>query len=393
MQAGPQAPPIIAVTQHLTGDRVVRGPALATAVERMTCDVQMGPALHEGEVVLAALDYEFPGRGRAQGAHATLLLSDRRVYGSMSASNITNTVVNLPLAQVMQVTEDRGLLNHAAVAFTPNGEVRFPMFGKQIAQHLQNVATLPPEYRSVGPLNLAPAPGDPVGAHAAAASLASANPLTRALPPLVYEAGRQGKLAEAEARAILQRAVILDRSLVMGRGMHQGNWLTTLPRPALSALLVAMLGQPLQSNGEATWERHDFAVAPGGRSAGAAVAASAVGLASAAIFGVGFIARSGGGLGFSVLRATVVDFPCGSGVNFTAAQGQQLVKLPFAATALLQPMFQTITRIELRRILAEVVLAGQVPPERLASVACQPLEAAVAALGTPLRLGALYPQG
>jgi len=175
--------------------------------------------------------------------------------------------------------------------------------------------------------------------------------------------------------------------------MLQGNWLTTLPRPALSALLVAMLGQPLQSNGDATWERHDFAVAPGGRSAGAAAAASAVGLASAAIFGVGFIARSGGGLGFSVLRATVVDFPCGSGVSFAAAQGQQLVKLPFAATSLLQAMFQTVTRIELRRLLAEVVLAGQVPPERLASVPCQPLEAAAAALGAPLRLAALYPQG
>jgi hypothetical protein len=56
-------------------------------------------------------------------------------------------------------------------------------------------------------------------------------------------------------------------------------------------------------------------------------------------------------------------------------------------------MFQTVTRIELRRLLAEVVLAGQVPPERLASVPCQPLEAAAAALGTPLRLAALYPQG
>ena len=391
MQAGPQFPPMVVVTQRLSGDHLVRGPALTSSIERMTCDVQLGPALHEGELVLAALDYDFPARGRAQGSHATLLLSDRRVYGSLSASNIKDTVVDLPLAHLVQVTEDRGLLNHAAVAFLANGEVRFPMFGKQIAQHLQSVLSLPPQQRTLGPLNLAPAHGDPVGAHAAAAALVSANPLTRALPSLVYEAGRQGKLAEAQARAILERVVILDRSLVAGRGMHQGNWLSSLPRPALSALLMGMLGQPLQSNGDASWERHDFSVAPGGRSPGAAAAASALGLASAAILGVGFIARSGGGLGFSILRATLVDFPCGSGVSFAAAQGQHVFKLPFAASGLLQTMFQTITRIELRRVLAEVVLAGQLPPERLASVPCQALEAAVAAMGTPLGLAALYP--
>jgi hypothetical protein len=383
-------PPMVALTAQLNGDFVVRGPALTSAIERMTCDVQLGPALHEGEVVLAGLEYDFAARGRAQGSHATLLLSDRRIYGSMAASNIKSAVVDLPLAQVLQVHEERGLLNHAACAFTTQGEVRFPIFGKQIAEQLRNVLTLSPESRSLGPLRLMPAAGDPVCANAAAAALVSGNPLTRALPALVYEAGRHGRLDESEGRALLLRTVILDRSLTMGRGMHQASWLTTLPRRALASLLFALLGPPLQANGDASWERYDFTVAPGGRSAGAAAAASAVGLASAALFGVGFLARSGAGLGFSVLRATLVDFPCGSGVSFAAARGSELVRLPFAATALLQPLFQAITRIELRRLLAEVVLRGQVPPEELANVPRATLEAAVAAAGRPLGLGALY---
>lgn len=393
MQSGLVMPPMVALAAQLSGDFVVRGPALTSAIERMTCDVQLGPALHEGEVVLAALEYDFAARGRAQGSHATLLLSDRRIYGSMSASNIKSTVVDLSLAQVLQVAEERGLVNHAACAFTPQGEVRFPIFGKQVAAHLRNVLTLSPEYRSLGPLRLLPAAGDPVCANAAAAALVSGNPLTRALPALVYEAGRHGRLDESEGRALLLRTVILDRSLGMGRGMHLGTWLTTLPRRVLASLLFALLGLPLQSNGDASWERHDFSVAPGGRSSSAAAAASAVGLASAALLGVGFLARASTGLGFSVLRATLVDFPCGSGLSFAAARGAELVRLPFAATALLQPLFQAITRVELRQLLAEVVLRGQVPPEELANVPRTALEAAAAAAGSPLGLAALYPSG
>lgn len=110
------------------------------------------------------------------------------------------------------------------------------------------------------------------------------------------------------------------------------------------------------------------------------------------MFGVGFIARPGGGLGFSAIRAVLVDLPCGAGLELAAAQGQHAYPLPFAATALLEPMFQTITRVELRRILAEIALVGQVPPEQLAAVPRSTLEGAVASMGVPLQLSALYPE-
>jgi hypothetical protein len=384
---------MVAVTARLTGDHVVRGPALAANVARMSGDTQMGPALHDGEVVLAAIDHEFIARGRAQGSHASLFLTDRRIFGSLAASNITNALIDLPLSHVTDVRDEGGMLTSSATAvMAGGGAVKFPMYGKQIVQHLRNVLTVPPEHRNMGPLAIAPGPGDPVGAHAASSALVSGSPITRALPALAFEAGRRGKLTEAAARNLLERAVILDRSFVMGRGMHQGHWLSTLPRPALAALFAAMLGQPAQSSGDVAWERHDFSVTPGGRSTGAAVAASAVGLASAAILGVGFIARSGGGLGFNMLRATFVDFPCGSGVQLAAVQGPNAFRLPFAATGLLQGMFATITRVEQRRILAETVLSGEVPPEKMSSVACQSLEAAVAGMGAQLQLAALYPK-
>ncbi len=385
--------PIVAFAGQLASNHVIRGQVLANRIERLTADVQMGPALHEGEVVLAAFDYEFPERGRAQGSHATLLVSDRRIYGSLVSSNITNTHVDLPYAQVLQINDDGGFLNHAMTAFTAQGQLKLPMYGKQLVPFFQSLLTLPPERRSLGPLSVQPSSGDPVGAHAAAGLLVSGHPVTRALPTLVYEAGRQGRLHEHEGRSILERVVMLDRSLVMGRGMHRGQWLSTLPRPALAQMLPALLGAPVHSSGDARWETHDFAIEAGGRSAGAAIATSSAGLAAAALFGVGFIARSGGGLGFSTLRATIVDFPCGSGVTLAAAQGPHTFKLPFAATGLLQPLFQALTRVELRRILGEVALVGRVPSAELVRVPRAALEGACAQLGSPLDLSAIYPKG
>jgi hypothetical protein len=79
-------------------------------------------------------------------------------------------------------------------------------------------------------------------------------------------------------------------------------------------------------------------------------------------------------------------------MQLAAVQGPHEVTLPFAATSLLQRLFQGIARVEMRELLAEVALAGQVPPDKLATVPRQALEAAVAALGAPLSLSALYPQ-
>lgn len=392
MQGVAVHPMISLVQQRLVGDRVIRGNDLGRRAPRFMADVRMGAAHHLGERVLAAIDYDFPdtARARAQGSHATLLFTDRRVFGSIKSSNINETTLDLSLAAVTSVAEEGGLLNNAAVAGTPQGNVRFPLWGKVIAPYLRAVATLPPEHRTLGPWAIAPGPGDPIGAHAATSLLMSGHPVVMAMPRLAFEAGRRGLLSEEVARRVLERAVILDRTVTSGRGMHQGQWLSTLPRPMLAGLMGALLGAPLASGGDATWEVHDFGVTPGGRSAGTAAASSAIGLASAAIFGVGWVSRPGGGLGFSVLRATIVDFPCGAGMQLAAVQGQAAFRVPFAASGLLDAIFTTLTRIELRELLAELSMKD-VPPQQLAAVPRQALESAVAALGVPLDLGPLYP--
>jgi hypothetical protein len=187
------------VQQRLVGDRVIRFPELGRRAPRFVADVRIGAAHHLGERVLAAIDYDFPdaARARAQGSHATLLFSDRRIFGSIKSSNIAETTLDLSLDAVTSVTDEGGFLNDAVAVGTPRGNVRFPLWGKTIAPYLRAVATL--------------------------------------------------------------------------------------------------------------WAR--------GRSHPAPATPSAIGLASAAIFGVGWISRPGGGLEFSVLRATVVDFPCGGGCS------------------------------------------------------------------------------
>ncbi len=352
---------MVGVLQRFGGEHAVKGHALARRAGRMTCDVQMGPALHEGEIVMGALDYEFSALGRARGVHATLLISDRRIFGSISTSDINATVIDLPLSQVMEIRTE----GEACVAVTPHGVVRFPMYGEQVFDHLQNTLALPEQKRTLGPLILEPAHGDPIAAHAASVLLLTGHPVTVALPQLAFEATRQGQLDYDQARAILERAVILDRSLSMGRAMHQGQWLSMLPRLALRSVLVDLFGQPLQATGGIGWERDEFALEH-----------ASVGLPVS-------------GLDVRLLSATLTDLPCGCGLLLATAKGSQIYRLPFAATTLLQSMFRTIARAEVRHLLAEVALVGRLPPEQLLSASREALEAGVALLGTPLDLAGL----
>ncbi len=355
----PPATTMLGVAQRFGGDHSVRGHALARRIARLTCDVQMGPALHEGEVVFGALDYEFSTVGRGRGVHATLIVSDRRIYGSIATEDIPATLFELRLSDVDSIRME----GEVALAVTSQGVVRFPMYGEQIFEHLQNALALPEALRTLGPLILEPAHGDPIAAHAASVMLVTGHPVTDALPKLAFEATRQGQLDYDEARNILERAVMLDRSLTMGRGMYEGQWLTMLPRTALRTVLVNLLGQPISVTGGMGWERDDFAVEqlPGLQADSAPE--------------------------FRMLGATLTDLPCGCGLLLTALQGSQTYRLPFVATTFLQSTFRAITRAELRHLLAEVALVGQLPREQFHNASQQALEAGAAQLGFRLDLG------
>src|SRR5690242_16449032 len=92
----PQVHPMIAAAQTLGGEHVLRQGALGREAHRIVTETQLGAAYHEGEAVLAALDYPFPARGKAQGSHASLVVTDRRLLGAMVASNISDTVIDIP---------------------------------------------------------------------------------------------------------------------------------------------------------------------------------------------------------------------------------------------------------------------------------------------------------
>jgi hypothetical protein len=155
-------------------------------------------------------------------------------------------------------------------------------------------------------------------------------------------------------------------------------------------VLCASLGDPQDSSVGATWDLHDFAVERGGRSRGAALALSALGLASAATIGVGFVVGSSAGLGLDRLRVTLSDVPCGTSLELRAVHEGAERRLPFGATDLLQPLFASLARVELRGLLAEIAYAGRIPPEQQPAVPRADLEAALAGLGGAVKLDDLY---
>ena len=390
---GSDAHPMVAITARLSGGFVERGADLARSIGRITADIRRGPALHEGETVLAALYSRYLPGHRSRGDHAALALTDRRVYGEIANDSVPQSFFDVPLSHVTDVREEGVLGASARVMLGPRSLI-VPVFGKDLVRHLRAVLALPPAARTMGPLPVVPAAGDPIGAHAAFSLLASSDARTRALPPVVFELARRGQLHEQSARALLERIVILDRSLVMGRAMHHGQWLSTLPRPALRSTLCASLGEPEGSSVGPGWELHDFAIERSmDRRAVALTAAAtlhAAGLASAMSLGVRLLARAAAGFGVDRMRVTLRDVPCGSSFELRSVTERGDLPLPFATTGLLEALFASVARVELRGLLSEIAFSGRVPPEQQPAVPQHDLESALASVGVTARLQDLY---
>jgi len=165
-------------------------------------------------------------------------------------------------------------------------------FYEGLAGLLQALAKTAPQFREPPPRPLCePAHGDPSGAETALARLPYGEPRTEILLRYVREMAGRGAMPELVARDFTARIVLHYRNALLGRGMSQGWMLSPLSTQDLSALFFWSFGTPLSMTDHPV-RVCDFHL-PTKSDLGRAAVSTALGLASLAAFGIGWVSAPG----------------------------------------------------------------------------------------------------
>jgi hypothetical protein len=341
-----------------------------------------------GEHALVAMQHAHEG-GRVV-FHTTLVVTDRRLFGRDHVGTQRDETIDIPFAQVFACRLEKKLLLHELHVQLQQGATRVVTFAKELAPFVQGLTRVPVEYRSFAPVPLARTEGDPAGAFGLAQRLLSGDARLRLVLGVLSERVRTGVIGPDEGFDLASRVHILDRELRMGRGMSHGFWLCVLPRPALLHALRAVLGQPVGHFPGPTTDTLDFH-APGDNRMAKAVASSAVGLAFAAVVGVGWVTTPGRP-SIRAFRATACDFPCGSGFALQGTMnGQHFLRLSQTNPKFVDAIHQALFRIEARWLLARCLLGTTAAPEQLVWPRRDVVEAKLAEIGTAADVSAFFP--
>lgn len=162
--------------------------------------------------------------------------------------------------------------------------------------------------------------------------------------------------------------------------MHQSQWLCALPRPVLREALFSLFGAPFHSGNDPSGETHDFTLGGGRGGSSNAALSTAIGVASLAILGVGWISRAGEAPP-RLLRFQIRDAPCGSMFTLGASNGGAVGRMSLSGSALFRAMHDQLVKLEGRQLLADVVLK-EVPFETRLTVP-QPIVADLARTFVP----------
>lgn len=188
---------------------------------------------------------------------------------------------------------------------------------------------------------------------------------------LVVAAHQQGLLAAEAGADLAARASLLNRTALFGRGKKNGWWLSPLSLPDLGFTFYHLFGNPAyyQQHGEV--QVYDFDMKGG--SGGKALASSAVGLASAALLGVGWVSLPGKSI--KNLRVKLLDTPPMSGFAIDGLYENHYVPLYAVRYDLFQTIAQTLVEQESNLTLLRCAFGWQAPAHQLISVPPAAVEA------------------
>lgn len=160
-----------------------------------------------------------------------------------------------------------------------------------LERFLRRIVNVPPEGREPPPRPLAvPTPEDPTGAKRATAWLGAHDDFATQLLAFVAGAHEFGKMPTNIAIDFVARITLHHRNVHFGRAMAEGRYLSPASMNDLSNAMVTLYGNPV-GHTEQPVRTLDFDSRLRSET-GKALASSALGLASAAILGVGWVSTA-----------------------------------------------------------------------------------------------------
>jgi hypothetical protein len=216
------------------------------------------------------------------------LVTDRRICGACHTERF-----DVRFSEIAQLTYKDSLLDRSILLSTPSEQVRVIVgdFHQPLGAFLRRLTTVPADQREprTRPLS-APSESDPTGAASANAALGVPDERTTHLLMAIEGGHARGEIPLEIARDFVTRIALLHRSIHFGRGMAEGRWLSPLGADDLSNAMVQLYGSPL-SHQEQPVRTLEF---PSNLKSGMGKAAvsSAIGLASAAVLGVGWVSTA-----------------------------------------------------------------------------------------------------
>lgn len=382
-------PWIAHLRQNLVGAHVVPPHQVTQTAWTLNAETQVGGAWHEGEQLVGVLHFDFPERGRAQGAHAGLLVTDRRVVGRIAVVNIGLSLdhhpVDIAWSAVTGAAHEGGLLTNAVTVFSGPLQRKIPMFGDSLTRLFHSLAVAPPAQRTLGTAELTTHDHDAVGARGVAQRLVSGDPRLYLLAQLIDAQYARGVLRPTEAGDLLRRVQLFDATRVGGRAQHQGAWLSVLPRSILGEALRGALGAAQGPWHDGYAEHYEFNLGAGGRNVAGAAASTALGLASLAVLGVGWVSVPGGA-SLARLRLSLVDYPCGAGFVLAGSTGSTWGPMPLSAAPMLRGVLSGLCDLEARYLLLRAAHPATVPDAALFDTPAETVVADVTAAIGPCDL-------
>ena len=218
------------------------------------------------------------------------LFTDRRVLGCFG-----ETRYDVRYSQIRELKVETGILTRGVFVTHQDGTKTALTFGSLLqpaGAFFTDVVKLAPDQReppSRPPC--APSEADPTGAERALARLGVPDDRTALMLRFVRAAFGAGGMPLEIARDFVTRIVLHHRNVHFGRGMTQGRWISAVSMNDLSNLMVQLFGNPL-SVSEQPVRTLELASSLKSNAVAKAAVSSAIGLASMAVLGVGWVSTA-----------------------------------------------------------------------------------------------------
>ncbi len=244
----------------------------------------------------------------------------------------------------------------------PDAVIKEPM-KKSLINFLAALKQVPAEQLlpAVQPL-VSPNPDDPTGAEQLLQMIQQPQSVTALR--IVSAAYKKGLLPAELGADFAARVALVNRTTLFGRGQKHGWWLSPLSQLDLGFTFYRLFGNPAYYHQQAEVQVYDFDIKNSG--GGKALASSAVGIASAALLGVGWVSMPGKSI--TNLRVKLLDTPPTSGFAVYGLYQNNYVPLYAVRYDLFQQIAQTLVEQESNLTLLRCAFGWQTPAHELSQV-------------------------